>query len=120
MLKETVNRLKIVAVAVIALIVVVVVLQNTQNVETRLLFLKVTMPNAALLFGTTCGDSVTRARPGSGKIRGHYHVASSSWRPLSNGFCCPPIWACHKSFCRTVRCRNNRKPQPNCSPPISQ
>ena len=52
MLKGTMNKLKIVGIAVLVLIVVVVVLQNTQAVETRLLFLTVTMPNAALLFGT--------------------------------------------------------------------
>jgi uncharacterized integral membrane protein len=51
MLKATVNKLKIVGIAVVVLIVVVVVLQNTQAVETKLLFLTVTMPNAALLFG---------------------------------------------------------------------
>jgi uncharacterized integral membrane protein len=51
-LKGTINKLKIVAIAVITLVVVVVVLQNTQAVETKLLFLTVTMPNAALLFGT--------------------------------------------------------------------
>ena len=53
MSKGTINKLKIVAIAAIALVVVIVVLQNTQNVETKLLFLKVTMPNAALLFGTS-------------------------------------------------------------------
>jgi uncharacterized integral membrane protein len=68
------NKLKIVGVAVIVLIVVIVVLQNTQAVETRLLFLKVTMPNAALLFGTlitgftigvlTAGHIVSRAKQG--------------------------------------------------------
>jgi uncharacterized integral membrane protein len=52
MLKGTINKLKIVAIAVITLLVVIVVLQNTQAVETKLLFLTVTMPNAALLFGT--------------------------------------------------------------------
>jgi uncharacterized integral membrane protein len=52
MLKGTIGKLKIVGVAVIALVVVVVVLQNTQAVETKLLFTTVTMPNAALLFGT--------------------------------------------------------------------
>lgn len=46
------NKLKIIAIAVLALVVVVVVLQNTQAVETKLLFLTVTLPNAALLFGT--------------------------------------------------------------------
>jgi uncharacterized integral membrane protein len=72
MLKETMNKLKIVGIAVIVLIVVVMVLQNTQAVETKLLFLKVTMPNAALLFGTliigfaigvlTAGHIVSRAK----------------------------------------------------------
>ena len=51
MLKGTMDKLKLVAIAVIALVVVVVVLQNTQAVETKLLFLTLTMPNAALLFG---------------------------------------------------------------------
>ncbi len=46
------NKVKIVAIAVLALVVVVVVLQNTQAVDTKLLFLTVTLPNAALLFGT--------------------------------------------------------------------
>jgi uncharacterized integral membrane protein len=52
MLKEQMNKLKIVLIAVLALVVVVVVLQNTQAVETKLLFMTVTLPNAALLFGT--------------------------------------------------------------------
>ena len=52
MLKGTMNKLKLVAIAAISLVVLIVVLQNTQAVETNLLFLTVTMPNAALLFGT--------------------------------------------------------------------
>jgi uncharacterized integral membrane protein len=52
MMKGTMNKLKLVAIAVIGLLVLIVVLQNTQAVETNLLFLTVTMPNAALLFGT--------------------------------------------------------------------
>ena len=52
MLKETVNKFKIIGIALVVLIVVIVVLQNTQAVETKLLFLTVTMPNAALLLGT--------------------------------------------------------------------
>jgi uncharacterized integral membrane protein len=47
-----VNKLKIIGIALVVLIVVIVVLQNTQAVETKLLFLTVTMPNAALLLGT--------------------------------------------------------------------
>jgi uncharacterized integral membrane protein len=46
------NKLKLVVIAVITLFTVIVVLQNTQAVETKLLFLTVTLPNAALLFGT--------------------------------------------------------------------
>jgi uncharacterized integral membrane protein len=52
MLKGTVNKMKVVGIAVVALLVVIVVLQNTQSVETQLPFFTVTMPNAALLFGT--------------------------------------------------------------------
>jgi putative membrane protein len=52
MLKEKMNALKVVTIVVIALLAVIVVLQNTQAVETKLLFLTVTLPNAALLFGT--------------------------------------------------------------------
>jgi len=52
MLKGTMNKLKLVAIAVVGLLVLIVVLQNTQAVETDLLFLTVTMPRAALLFGT--------------------------------------------------------------------
>jgi uncharacterized integral membrane protein len=52
MLKGTMNKLKLLAIAVVSLVVLIVVLQNTQAVETNLLFLTVTMPRAALLFGT--------------------------------------------------------------------
>lgn len=45
------NKLKVIAIAILALLAVVVVLQNTQAVETKLLFVTLTMPNAALLFG---------------------------------------------------------------------
>lgn len=51
-MKATINKLKLVGAAAIVLIIVIVVLQNTQPVETKLVFLTVTMPNAALLFGT--------------------------------------------------------------------
>lgn len=74
MSRGTINKMKIVAIAVIALVVVIVVLQNTQAVETKLLFLKVTMPNAALMFGTlvigfaigvlTAGHIVSSAKRG--------------------------------------------------------
>jgi len=66
------NKLKVVAIAVIAVVAVIVVFQNTQVVETKLLFLTLTLPNAALLFGTlimgfaigvlTAGYIVTNAK----------------------------------------------------------
>jgi uncharacterized integral membrane protein len=46
------NTFKVVAIAVLTFVVVFVVFQNTQAVETRVLFLTLTLPNAALLFGT--------------------------------------------------------------------
>jgi uncharacterized integral membrane protein len=52
MLKGKMNTLKVVAIGVIAMLAVIVVFQNTQAVETKLLFLTLTLPNAALLFAT--------------------------------------------------------------------
>jgi uncharacterized integral membrane protein len=52
MLEEMMNKLKVVAIAVLTFVVVFVVFQNTQAVETRVLFVTLTLPNAALLFGT--------------------------------------------------------------------
>ena len=46
------NKLKLIAIGVLGLLGLVVVLQNTQAVETKLLFVTLTLPNAALLFGT--------------------------------------------------------------------
>ena len=46
------TKFKVVALAVVGLIVLVVILQNTEAVETKLLFVSVTMPRAVLLFGT--------------------------------------------------------------------
>ena len=72
MLKGKMNKLKLAAIAVISLVAVIVVFQNTQAVETQLLFLTLTLPNAALLFGTliigfaigvlTAGHIVSRAK----------------------------------------------------------
>jgi uncharacterized integral membrane protein len=52
MLSDKMNKLKFLAIGVIALFGVIVVLQNTQAVETKLLFLTLILPNAVLLFGT--------------------------------------------------------------------
>jgi uncharacterized integral membrane protein len=46
------HKLKIIGTAILVLVALVVVLQNTEAVETKLLFVSVTMPRAALLFGT--------------------------------------------------------------------
>jgi uncharacterized integral membrane protein len=46
------SRLKVAAIALISVVTLIVVCQNTQQVETKLLFLTLTLPNAALLFGT--------------------------------------------------------------------
>ena len=46
------NKLKIILITVVALLTLIVVLQNTEGVETKILFLTITMPRAALLFGT--------------------------------------------------------------------
>ena len=44
---------KLIGAAILAIVVVIVVLQNTEPVQTRLLFAEVTMPRAVLLFLTT-------------------------------------------------------------------
>jgi uncharacterized integral membrane protein len=76
MLSDKMNKLKFVAIAVITLFVVVVVLQNTQAVETKLLFLTLTLPNAVLLFGTLIiGFAIGVLTAG--------HIVSSAKRPLS-------------------------------------
>ena len=46
------SRVRIVIAIVIAILVIVVVMQNTQAVETKLLFVTITMPRAVLLFVT--------------------------------------------------------------------
>ena len=47
------TKFKIVAIAVVSLLVLIVVLQNTEPVETKILFVSVKMPRAVLLFGTS-------------------------------------------------------------------
>ena len=46
------SRIKIIVAAVLAVMVIIVVLQNTQAVETRILFATISMPRALLLFVT--------------------------------------------------------------------
>jgi uncharacterized integral membrane protein len=49
---KAMRKLKIVVISIVALLVLIVVLQNTQTIETRILFASLRMPLAALLFGT--------------------------------------------------------------------
>ena len=46
------RKARLIATVVLAVLVVIVVLQNTETVETRLLFATVTMPRAVLLLTT--------------------------------------------------------------------
>ena len=74
MLTEHMNKVTVVVIAVLALVVVIVVLQNTQAVETKLLFATLTLPNAALLFGTlVIGFTIGVLTAG--------HIVSSAKRP---------------------------------------
>ena len=47
------NRFKMISIAVLTILGVIIILQNTEPVETRLLFLSIIMPRAILLMGTT-------------------------------------------------------------------
>lgn len=48
-----VSKLRIAGIAIVAILVLIIVLQNTEAVETKILFMAVTVPRAVLLFGTT-------------------------------------------------------------------
>jgi len=48
-----VAKFKLLASLILAVLGLIIVLQNTNSVETRLLFITVTMPQAILLFTTT-------------------------------------------------------------------
>lgn len=47
------ERFKIISIGILALLGVIIILQNTEPVETKLLFLSITLPRAILLMGTT-------------------------------------------------------------------
>lgn len=51
-MSDSLRKTRLILIAIAALLVVIVVLQNTDSVETNVLFLKLEMPRAALLFGT--------------------------------------------------------------------
>jgi len=46
------KKFKIITMVVVSLLVLIVILQNTESVETKLLFVKITMPRAFLLMLT--------------------------------------------------------------------
>ena len=50
---STASKLRIAGIAIGAILLLVVVLQNTEAVETKVLFMTITVPRAVLLFGTT-------------------------------------------------------------------
>ena len=52
-METAMNRFKVISTAVLAILGVIIILQNTEPVETKLLFLTITMPRAILLMGTT-------------------------------------------------------------------
>ena len=47
------NRFKLISITVLTILGVIIILQNTEQVETRILFLSISMPRAILLMGTT-------------------------------------------------------------------
>jgi len=47
------ERFKLVSIAVLIVLGIIIILQNTQPVETRILFMTITMPRAILLLVTT-------------------------------------------------------------------
>ena len=47
------KRFKMISIAILAILGVIIILQNTEPVETRILFLSIIMPRAILLMGTT-------------------------------------------------------------------
>ncbi|MBU0728459.1 MAG: LapA family protein [Proteobacteria bacterium] len=47
------QQVKLILILVLVSLGLIIVLQNTQPVETKILFASITMPRAVLLFGTT-------------------------------------------------------------------
>lgn len=45
------EKIRVTAAATLALLVLIIILQNTEVIETKLLFITLTMPRAAMLFG---------------------------------------------------------------------
>ncbi len=52
------KNVKVIAIALLAIVSIIIVMQNTASVETRLLFVTVTMPRALLLLLTLAAGFV--------------------------------------------------------------
>ena len=52
-METAMKRFKMISIAILALLGLIIILQNTEPVETRMLFLSITMPRAILLMATT-------------------------------------------------------------------
>jgi putative membrane protein len=52
-MESIMNRFKMISIAILTILGVIIILQNTEPVETKLLFLSIVMPRAILLMGTT-------------------------------------------------------------------
>lgn len=66
-MKNSMFKVKLIATIVLVALVGIVVLQNTEAVETKVLFMSLTMPRAALLastwiIGVLCGLLIPRIR----------------------------------------------------------
>jgi uncharacterized integral membrane protein len=71
------SRWKLAAVAIVAILAIVVVAQNTQAVETRLLFVTVVMPRAILLLITLLAGFVLGVLAAGRISRKHVPKASA-------------------------------------------
>jgi uncharacterized integral membrane protein len=74
-MEAIIPKLKLVALLVLAVLAIVLILQNTQAVATRLLFVTVSMPLAALLALTLligfAGGVLVALKVGNGRVRRH-------------------------------------------------
>jgi uncharacterized integral membrane protein len=52
-MEQGMKRFKLISIAILTILGIIIILQNTEQVETRLLFLSITMPRAILLMCTT-------------------------------------------------------------------
>ena len=48
------KKIKLVLIVILLVVIAIIILQNTESVETHLLFYTITMPRALLLLSTAC------------------------------------------------------------------